>query len=138
MLAGMTANELTKVVFEAHAQLLERILRIRICGRRSGSKEKQRTAEEKAQKFAPDWQAVGKSRNHIRQPQRMPYAIQDNVQRAREVDHNTSQHLLIVFVPSAMVAALGGGLYAALSALSLPNRRAFAQALSHSDDSEGL
>jgi branched-chain amino acid transport system permease protein len=40
-------------------------------------------------------------------------AIQDNEMRARALGHHTSLHLLLVFVCSAAIAALGGGLYAA-------------------------
>ena len=39
-------------------------------------------------------------------------AIDDNEQRAQALGHNTSGHLLAVFVGSAAVAALGGALYA--------------------------
>lgn len=38
-------------------------------------------------------------------------AIQDNEIRARALGHNTSGHLLLVFVASAAIAALAGGLY---------------------------
>ena len=38
-------------------------------------------------------------------------AVQDNELRARALGHNTSAQLLGVFVMSAMIAALGGGLY---------------------------
>lgn len=40
-------------------------------------------------------------------------AIQDNELRAQALGHNTSLHLLVVFVVSAVIAATGGGLYAA-------------------------
>ncbi len=39
-------------------------------------------------------------------------AIDDNEQRAQALGHNTSGHLLAVFVGSAAIAALGGALYA--------------------------
>lgn len=39
-------------------------------------------------------------------------AIQDNELRAQTLGHNTSLHLLVVFVISAMLAALAGGIYA--------------------------
>ena len=39
-------------------------------------------------------------------------AIEDNELRARALGHNTSLHLLMVFVGSAAIAALGGALYA--------------------------
>ncbi|MCY6379354.1 branched-chain amino acid ABC transporter permease [Hoeflea prorocentri] len=39
-------------------------------------------------------------------------SIEDNEQRSQALGHNTSLHLLIVFVLSASIAALGGGLYA--------------------------
>ncbi len=39
-------------------------------------------------------------------------AIDDNEQRAQALGHNTSGHLLVVFVGSAAVAGLGGALYA--------------------------
>lgn len=39
-------------------------------------------------------------------------SIEDNEQRAQALGHNTSLHLLIVFVGSAAIAALGGALYA--------------------------
>lgn len=39
-------------------------------------------------------------------------SIEDNEQRSQALGHNTSLHLLIVFVISASIAALGGGLYA--------------------------
>lgn len=48
-------------------------------------------------------------------------AIQDNEQRAQALGHNTSQHLLIVFAASAMIAALGGGLYAATVGFVAPD-----------------
>jgi len=38
--------------------------------------------------------------------------IEDNEERAQALGHNTSQHLLTVFVGSSAVAALGGALYA--------------------------
>jgi ABC-type branched-subunit amino acid transport system permease subunit len=38
-------------------------------------------------------------------------AIQDNELRAQALGHNTAAHLLLVFVASAVIAALGGGLY---------------------------
>ncbi len=39
-------------------------------------------------------------------------SIEDNEQRAQALGHNTSLHLLIVFIGSAAIAALGGALYA--------------------------
>ena len=39
-------------------------------------------------------------------------AIEDNELRAQALGHNTSLHLLLVFVGSAAIAALGGALYA--------------------------
>ena len=39
-------------------------------------------------------------------------AIQDSEHRARALGHHTSLHLLVVFVGSAAIAALGGALYA--------------------------
>jgi branched-chain amino acid transport system permease protein len=39
-------------------------------------------------------------------------ALQDNELRARALGHDTSLQLLVVFVASAAIAALGGGLYA--------------------------
>lgn len=39
-------------------------------------------------------------------------SIEDNEQRSQALGHNTSMHLLIVFVISASIAAFGGGLYA--------------------------
>lgn len=39
-------------------------------------------------------------------------AIQDNELRARTLGYHTSLHLLVVFVTSAMLAALAGGIYA--------------------------
>ena len=48
-------------------------------------------------------------------------AIQDNEQRAQALGHNTSLHLLVVFVTSALIAALGGGLYAATVGFVAPD-----------------
>lgn len=39
-------------------------------------------------------------------------SMEDNEQRAQALGHNTSLHLLIVFIGSAAIAALGGALYA--------------------------
>ncbi len=47
-------------------------------------------------------------------------AIQDNEVRAQTLGYNTALHLLIVFVLSAAMAALAGGLYAALSGYVAP------------------
>ena len=47
-------------------------------------------------------------------------AIQDNELRAQTLGYDTSLHLLIVFVLSAGLAALAGGLYAALSGYVAP------------------
>jgi branched-chain amino acid transport system permease protein len=48
-------------------------------------------------------------------------AIQDNELRARSLGHHTSLHLLVVFVCSAAIAALGGGLYAACVGFVAPD-----------------
>lgn len=48
-------------------------------------------------------------------------AIQDNEQRAQALGHDTSLHLLMVFVASALIAALGGGLYAATVGFVAPD-----------------
>lgn len=48
-------------------------------------------------------------------------AIEDNEQRAQALGHNTSLHLLAVFVASAAIAALGGGLYAATIGFVAPD-----------------
>lgn len=40
-------------------------------------------------------------------------AMQDNELRARALGHNTAANMLVVFVASAAIAALGGGLYGA-------------------------
>ncbi len=48
-------------------------------------------------------------------------AIQDNELRARALGHNTSAHLLGVFVVSAAIAALGGGLYASTVGFVAPD-----------------
>jgi branched-chain amino acid transport system permease protein len=48
-------------------------------------------------------------------------AVQDNEQRAQALGHNTSLHLLVVFVASAIIAALGGGLYAATVGFVAPD-----------------
>jgi len=47
-------------------------------------------------------------------------AIQDNELRAQTLGYNTALHLLIVFVLSAALAALAGGLYASLSGYVAP------------------
>ncbi len=47
-------------------------------------------------------------------------AIQDNEVRAQTLGYNTALHLLIVFVVSAAMAALAGGLYAAVSGYVAP------------------
>ena len=48
-------------------------------------------------------------------------AIQDNEKRAQALGHNTSKHLLIVFVLSAAISALGGGIYAATVGIAAPD-----------------
>jgi urea transport system permease protein len=48
-------------------------------------------------------------------------AIQDNETRARALGHNTSLHLLIVMVISAMIAGLAGGFYAASTGFVAPD-----------------
>lgn len=48
-------------------------------------------------------------------------AIQDNEHRARTLGHNTSLHLLVVFVISAMLAALSGALYVASTGFVAPD-----------------
>lgn len=48
-------------------------------------------------------------------------AIQDNEQRVRALGHDTSLLLLIVFVISAAIAALGGGLYASTVGFVAPD-----------------
>jgi urea transport system permease protein len=48
-------------------------------------------------------------------------AIQDNELRARALGHDTSGHLLVVFVASAAIAALGGGLYGATVGFVAPD-----------------
>jgi urea transport system permease protein len=48
-------------------------------------------------------------------------AIEDNEPRAQALGHNTSLHLLIVFVISAAIAALGGGLYASTVGFVAPD-----------------
>ena len=48
-------------------------------------------------------------------------AIQDNELRARTLGYNTSLHLLIVFVVSAMLAAVAGGLYDITSGYVAPD-----------------
>lgn len=48
-------------------------------------------------------------------------AIQDNELRARALGYNTAAHLLIVFVASAAIAALGGGLYGATVGFVAPD-----------------
>jgi len=48
-------------------------------------------------------------------------AIADNEMRAQALGHNTSLHLLVVFVVSAAIAALGGGLYAATVGFVAPD-----------------
>jgi branched-chain amino acid transport system permease protein len=47
-------------------------------------------------------------------------AIQDNELRAQTLGYHTALHLLVVFVLSAALAALAGGLYAALSGYVAP------------------
>lgn len=47
-------------------------------------------------------------------------AIQDNELRAQTLGYDTARHLLIVFVLSAALAALAGGLYASLSGYVAP------------------
>lgn len=48
-------------------------------------------------------------------------AIQDNEQRARTLGHNTSLHLLVVFIISAMLAALAGAIYVASTGFVAPD-----------------
>ena len=48
-------------------------------------------------------------------------AIQDNELRARTLGHHTSLHLLVVFVVSAMLAALAGGIYATATGFVAPD-----------------
>jgi urea transport system permease protein len=48
-------------------------------------------------------------------------AIQDNELRAQALGHNTSAQLLVVFVGSAAVAALGGALYASTVGVVAPD-----------------
>lgn len=48
-------------------------------------------------------------------------AIQDNELRARALGHDTAAHLLIVFVLSAAVAAVGGALYASTVGFVAPD-----------------
>jgi len=48
-------------------------------------------------------------------------AIQDNELRARALGHNTAAYLLVVFVASAAIAALGGGLYASTVGFVAPD-----------------
>lgn len=48
-------------------------------------------------------------------------AIQDNELRARTLGHHTSLHLLIVFVVSAMLAAVAGGVYATATGFVAPD-----------------
>jgi urea transport system permease protein len=48
-------------------------------------------------------------------------AIEDNELRAQALGHNTSLHLLVVFVVSAAIAALGGGLYASTVGFVAPD-----------------
>ncbi len=48
-------------------------------------------------------------------------AIQDNELRARSLGHNTSLHLLIVFVISAALGALAGGIYATATGFVAPD-----------------
>jgi branched-chain amino acid transport system permease protein len=48
-------------------------------------------------------------------------AIQDNELRAQALGHNTAAYLLAVFVLSAIIAALGGGIYAATVGFVAPD-----------------
>jgi ABC-type branched-subunit amino acid transport system permease subunit len=48
-------------------------------------------------------------------------AIEDNETRAQALGHNTSLHILMVFVASAAMAALGGGLYASTVGFVAPD-----------------
>lgn len=48
-------------------------------------------------------------------------ALQDNELRARALGHDTSFHLLLVFILSAAIAALGGGMYAATVGFVAPD-----------------
>src|SRR5262249_31548400 len=48
-------------------------------------------------------------------------AIQDHEQRAQALGHDTSLHLLVVFVASAVIAAIGGRLYAATVGFVAPD-----------------
>jgi urea transport system permease protein len=48
-------------------------------------------------------------------------AVQDNELRARALGHDTSRLLLVVFVISAAIAALGGGMYAATVGFVAPD-----------------
>ncbi len=48
-------------------------------------------------------------------------AIEDNEKRAQALGHNTSLRLLVVFVASVAIAALGGGLYAATVGFVAPD-----------------
>lgn len=48
-------------------------------------------------------------------------ALQDNELRARALGHDTAFHLLLVFVLSAAIAALGGGMYAATVGFVAPD-----------------
>jgi branched-chain amino acid transport system permease protein len=48
-------------------------------------------------------------------------AIQDNERRAQALGHHTAGHLLAVFVASAAIAALGGGVYASVVGYVAPD-----------------
>jgi branched-chain amino acid transport system permease protein len=48
-------------------------------------------------------------------------AIQDNENRALSLGYNTSLHLLVIFVISAMIAGLAGGLYATSTGFVAPD-----------------
>lgn len=51
---------------------------------------------------------------------RLLAAIQDNELKLRSLGHDTAGHLLVVFVLSAVLAALAGGLYSSVSGFSRP------------------
>lgn len=48
-------------------------------------------------------------------------AIQDNEARARSLGHNTSLHLLVVFILSAAIASIAGGIYATSTGFVAPD-----------------
>jgi branched-chain amino acid transport system permease protein len=52
---------------------------------------------------------------------RLLAAIQDHELRAQTLGYHTSLHLLIIFIISAMIAALAGGLYAAATGFVAPD-----------------